>query len=164
VDTVARPHVRSDLPIRQPVQELPVPVGRIGRHRFWLSSLPLRETCEHVLRGHRFLADARRRGLHSYNHALSRIRTSASSLETRAPPSPAPSTSSGSSPTSLHPRSNAAAQADIPGQSYEYLIKNFADLTNKKAGESYTPRSLVRLMVNILDPKEGESNSSLCSG
>jgi type I restriction enzyme M protein len=52
---------------------------------------------------------------------------------------------------------NASAQADILGQSYEYLIKKFADLTNKKAGEFYTPRSVVRLMVNILDPKEGES-------
>jgi type I restriction enzyme M protein len=52
---------------------------------------------------------------------------------------------------------NQAAQADILGQAYEYLIKKFADLTNKKAGEFYTPRSVVRLMVNILDPKEGES-------
>lgn len=52
---------------------------------------------------------------------------------------------------------NLAAQADILGQSYEYLIKKFADATNKKAGEFYTPRSVVRLMVNILDPKEGES-------
>ncbi len=52
---------------------------------------------------------------------------------------------------------NTAAQADILGQSYEYLIKKFADLTNKKAGEFYTPRSVVRLMVRILDPKEGET-------
>ncbi len=52
---------------------------------------------------------------------------------------------------------NKATEADILGQSYEYLIKKFADLTNKKAGEFYTPRSVVRLMVNILDPKEGES-------
>ena len=52
---------------------------------------------------------------------------------------------------------NQAAQADILGQSYEYLIKKFADPTNKKAGEFYTPRSVVRLMVNILDPREGES-------
>jgi type I restriction enzyme M protein len=52
---------------------------------------------------------------------------------------------------------NQAAQADVLGQSYEYLIKKFADATNKKAGEFYTPRSVVRLMVNILDPKEGES-------
>lgn len=52
---------------------------------------------------------------------------------------------------------DAIAQADVLGQSYEYLIKKFADATNKKAGEFYTPRSVVRLMVNILDPKEGES-------
>ncbi len=52
---------------------------------------------------------------------------------------------------------NQAAQADILGQSYEYLIKKFADATNKKAGEFYTPRSVVRLMVNILNPREGES-------
>jgi serine/threonine protein kinase len=37
---------------------------------------------------------------------------------------------------------NEAAQVDILGQSYEYLIKKFADLTNKKAGEFYTPRSV----------------------
>ena len=52
---------------------------------------------------------------------------------------------------------NQAAQADVLGQSYEYLIKKFADATNKKAGEFYTPRAIVRLMVNILDPREGES-------
>jgi type I restriction enzyme M protein len=50
-----------------------------------------------------------------------------------------------------------AADADILGQAYEYLIKKFADLTNKKAGEFYTPRSVVRLMVNILDPHQGET-------
>ena len=43
------------------------------------------------------------------------------------------------------------------GQAYEYLIKKFADSTNKKAGEFYTPRSIVRLMINILDPKGGET-------
>jgi type I restriction enzyme M protein len=52
---------------------------------------------------------------------------------------------------------NEATQADVLGQAYEYLIKKFADATNKKAGEFYTPRSVVRLMVNILDPREGES-------
>lgn len=52
---------------------------------------------------------------------------------------------------------NKNTQTDVLGQSYEYLIKKFADLTNKKAGEFYTPRSVVRLMVSILDPQEGES-------
>jgi type I restriction enzyme M protein len=52
---------------------------------------------------------------------------------------------------------NKNTQSDVLGQSYEYLIKKFADLTNKKAGEFYTPRPVVRLMVSILDPQEGES-------
>ena len=43
------------------------------------------------------------------------------------------------------------------GQAYEYLIKHFADLTNKKAGEFYTPRSVIHLMSKIIDPKPGES-------
>ncbi|MEN3968891.1 class I SAM-dependent DNA methyltransferase [Acinetobacter sp. BWR-L5] len=46
---------------------------------------------------------------------------------------------------------------DDMGRAYEYLIKRFADKANKKAGEFYTPRSIVRLLVNILDPKAGES-------
>lgn len=52
---------------------------------------------------------------------------------------------------------NEATRADILGQSYEYLIKKFADATNKKAGEFYTPRSVVRLMINILNPQENET-------
>jgi type I restriction enzyme M protein len=52
---------------------------------------------------------------------------------------------------------NKNCQADILGQAYEYLIKKFADLTNKKAGEFYTPRSVVALMVRILAPKAGET-------
>lgn len=55
------------------------------------------------------------------------------------------------------PLGNSAARADILGQSYEYLIKKFADATNKKAGEFYTPRSVVNLMVRILNPREGET-------
>jgi type I restriction enzyme M protein len=53
--------------------------------------------------------------------------------------------------------SNSRVDSDVLGQAYEYLIKKFADATNKKAGEFYTPRSVVRLMVNILDPREGET-------
>jgi type I restriction enzyme M protein len=53
--------------------------------------------------------------------------------------------------------SNDFVDADILGQAYEYLIKQFADLTNKKAGEFYTPRSVVHLMGLIIDAKEGES-------
>lgn len=53
--------------------------------------------------------------------------------------------------------SNSNVDADLLGNAYEYLIKHFADLTNKKAGEFYTPRSVVHLLGLILDPKEGES-------
>lgn len=53
--------------------------------------------------------------------------------------------------------SNSLVEPDILGQAYEYLIKHFADLTNKKAGEFYTPRSVVHLLGLILDPHEGES-------
>jgi type I restriction enzyme M protein len=53
--------------------------------------------------------------------------------------------------------SNESCRPDVLGQSYEYLIKKFADLMNKKAGEFYTPRSVVSLMVSILDPEAGDT-------
>ena len=46
---------------------------------------------------------------------------------------------------------------DILGQAYEYLLKNFADESGKKAGEFFTPRQVVRLIVRMLDPQPGES-------
>ena len=52
---------------------------------------------------------------------------------------------------------NENVNPDMLGQAYEYLIKHFADLTNKKAGEFYTPRSVVHLLGLILDPHEGET-------
>jgi type I restriction enzyme M protein len=52
---------------------------------------------------------------------------------------------------------NTRVASDVLGDAYEYLIKSFADATSKKAGEFYTPRSVVRLMVDILDPREGET-------
>jgi type I restriction enzyme M protein len=52
---------------------------------------------------------------------------------------------------------NENVDPDMLGQAYEYLIKHFADLTNKKAGEFYTPRSVVHLLGLILDPHEAES-------
>jgi type I restriction enzyme M protein len=52
---------------------------------------------------------------------------------------------------------NHNVSSDTLGDAYEYLIKKFADATNKKAGEFYTPRSVVRLMIDILDPVEGET-------
>ena len=47
--------------------------------------------------------------------------------------------------------------ADVMGDAYEFLIKKFADLSKKNAGEFYTPRTIVRLMVRILNPQAGET-------
>lgn len=46
---------------------------------------------------------------------------------------------------------------DLLGAAYEYLISEFADSAGKKAGEFYTPRGVVQLMVRILDPQGGTS-------
>ena len=48
---------------------------------------------------------------------------------------------------------NNAYPADIMGDAYEVLLKKFADDSKAQAGEFYTPRSVVSLLVRILDPK-----------
>lgn len=55
------------------------------------------------------------------------------------------------------PVGNKNYSADVMGDAYEYLIKKFADMSKKNAGEFYTPRSIVKLMVQLLQPKSGES-------
>ncbi len=47
--------------------------------------------------------------------------------------------------------------ADVMGDAYEYLIKKFADLSKKNAGEFYTPRTIVKLLVMLMAPKAGET-------
>jgi len=46
---------------------------------------------------------------------------------------------------------------DLLGAAYEWLIKYFADSAGKKAGEFYTPAEVVRVCVEVCDPKEGMS-------
>jgi len=46
---------------------------------------------------------------------------------------------------------------DILGNAYEYLIKKFADQGGTKGGEFYTPEQVVKTLVGIVKPKEGES-------
>lgn len=43
---------------------------------------------------------------------------------------------------------------DLLGAAYEYLIAQFADSAGKKGGEFYTPRAVVRLLVQLLKPQE----------
>ena len=45
--------------------------------------------------------------------------------------------------------------ADLLGAAYEYLIKYFADSAGKKGGEFYTPAEVVRLLVQLTKPTEG---------
>lgn len=53
---------------------------------------------------------------------------------------------------------------DLLGAAYEYLIGEFADSAGKKGGEFYTPRSVVRMMVQLVEPREGMSVYDPCSG
>jgi type I restriction enzyme M protein len=43
---------------------------------------------------------------------------------------------------------------DLLGAAYEYLLKDFADQAGKKAGEFYTPAEVVRVCVELCDPRE----------
>lgn len=52
---------------------------------------------------------------------------------------------------------NANYSADVMGDAYEFLIKKFADMSKKNAGEFYTPRSIVKLLVMLMAPKAGET-------
>lgn len=53
---------------------------------------------------------------------------------------------------------------DLLGAAYEYLIADFADSAGKKGGEFYTPRAVVRLMVELLEPREGMRVYDPCVG
>jgi type I restriction enzyme M protein len=53
---------------------------------------------------------------------------------------------------------------DLLGAAYEYLIREFADSAGKKGGEFYTPRSVVRMMVELVQPQAGMSVYDPCSG
>jgi type I restriction enzyme M protein len=54
--------------------------------------------------------------------------------------------------------------ADLLGAAYEYLVGQFADSAGKKGGEFYTPRSVVRMMVRLIEPREGMRIYDPCSG
>src|SRR5699024_7827106 len=48
-------------------------------------------------------------------------------------------------------------EGDMLGAAYEYLLRQFAEAAGRKAGEFFTPRHVVHLLVSILDPQPGES-------
>lgn len=51
---------------------------------------------------------------------------------------------------------------DILGRTYEYSIAQFASLEGKNAGEFYTPTSIVKTLVEILEPFEGRVYDPCC--
>lgn len=58
---------------------------------------------------------------------------------------------------SQHALSLANVPEDELGNGYEFLVKKFADDSGHTAQEFYTNRTVVHLMVQLLDPQPGES-------
>lgn len=52
-------------------------------------------------------------------------------------------------------RNDRLSEPDLLGRAYEYLIEKFADDAGKKGGEFYTPHGVVRLIVELLQPRQG---------
>jgi type I restriction enzyme M protein len=56
----------------------------------------------------------------------------------------------------------ADAGGDLLGQIYEYFLAEFARGEGQKGGEFFTPRSVVRLMVEIIEPHGGKVFDPAC--
>lgn len=54
------------------------------------------------------------------------------------------------------------ATGDMFGQIYEYFLAEFARSEGQKGGEFFTPRSVVRLMVEIIEPHGGKVFDPAC--
>jgi type I restriction enzyme M protein len=55
-----------------------------------------------------------------------------------------------------------AKSKDVLGQVYEYFLGQFALAEGKKGGQFYTPRAVVRLLVEMLEPYEGRVLDPCC--
>ena len=56
----------------------------------------------------------------------------------------------------------AARSRDVLGRVYEYFLSMFADAEGKRGGEFYTPRCVVRLLVEMIEPFEGRVYDPCC--
>ena len=56
----------------------------------------------------------------------------------------------------------ASRSRDALGRVYEYFLSRFASAEGKRGGEFYTPRSLVRLLVEMLEPYSGRVYDPCC--
>ena len=55
-----------------------------------------------------------------------------------------------------------ARSRDVLGRVYEYFLSQFASAEGKKGGEFYTPRSVVKLLVEMLEPYSGRVYDPCC--
>ena len=55
-----------------------------------------------------------------------------------------------------------ARSRDVLGRVYEYFLSRFAGAEGKRGGEFYTPRCVVRLLVEMLEPYEGRVYDPCC--
>ncbi len=56
----------------------------------------------------------------------------------------------------------ASKSKDILGRVYEYFLGEFADAEGKKGGQFYTPRSIVQLLVQMIEPYKGRVFDPCC--
>ena len=55
-----------------------------------------------------------------------------------------------------------ARSKDVLGRVYEYFLSQFANAEGKKGGEFYTPRCIVKLLVEMLEPYQGRVYDPCC--
>ena len=55
-----------------------------------------------------------------------------------------------------------ARSRDVLGRVYEYFLSRFAATEGRRAGEFYTPRHVVRLLVEMLEPYRGRVYDPCC--
>ena len=58
--------------------------------------------------------------------------------------------------TNIEVGSTAAQEKDVLGRVYEYFLSKFASAEGKLGGEFYTPSCIVRTLVEMIEPFEGQ--------
>lgn len=64
--------------------------------------------------------------------------------------------------TNIEVGSTAAQERDVLGRVYEYFLSKFASAEGKLGGEFYTPSCIVRTLVEMIEPFEGQIFDPAC--
>lgn len=64
--------------------------------------------------------------------------------------------------TNMEVGSTAAQEKDVLGRVYEYFLSKFASAEGKLGGEFYTPSCIVRTLVEMIEPYEGQIFDPAC--